>query len=628
MYQLAQITKQLRQAGNFNVPTFANKLLQQYYMKKFYFALAFIISSNFINSQDLQLIDIDSKTIGQELVMKRTATSDGTAIVEANPTDPTRKAIHVTSRRTGTLLRINLTFPTARTLVEYDSITFRIYRNSNDADLRKLQIYFDYVKYYEDSNLVNQGIVNAWTLKTYPINWKSNMTVAIDFGISSEQADYYIDNIELKERKIPVVEAEKSLRKYAAMQNKYIGTCVGNNSNFYSLYYNSPTHIFYKTVNDNFNCVVAENEFKPYAIHSSRYAYNYTNVDKLIAFTDRNNVRLRGHTLIWHSQLPSWMGAGSTGLTNTNNYTRDTLLKIMKEHIINIVSHCRGKVKEWDVVNEPFEGSGALRKSIWQQVIGDDFIDSAFVYAHQADPEAILYLNEYGVEEMGGSKSEAMFNLISKMKNKGIPIHGAGLQCHFSVSGFNPAKVEQNIKRYAPLGLNCIITELDLSLPIAAFGIAENYKQQAINYATLTDIWLRNDNSPTFVMWGFTDLYSWIPSNSGNTRGEALIFDTKYQPKPAYNAILNTIAYKTLKTDVDNITFEKDAFKTIQTSDYIQIVSDETIKRITLFNIAGQCVKTTTNSNEMKISDCKSGIYIIQIETGTSLRSKKMILKK
>jgi endo-1,4-beta-xylanase len=411
------------------------------------------------------------------------------------------------------------------------------------------------------------------------------------------------------------------------MQNKYIGTCVGNNSNFYSLYYNSPTHIFYKTVNDNFNCVVAENEFKPYAVHTSRYVYNFANIDKLIAFSQKNNTRLRGHTLIWHSQLPSWLGAGTNGLTNTNNYTRDTLLKIMKEHITTIVSHCRGKVQEWDVVNEPFEGSGALRKSIWQQVIGNDFIDSAFVYAHQADPDALLYLNEYGVEEVGGSKSEAMFNLISGLKNKGIPIHGAGLQCHFSASGFNPAKVEQNIKRYAPLGLNCIITELDLSLPTAAFGNADYYKQQAINYATLANIWLRNDNSPTFTLWGFTDLYSWIPSNSGNTRGEALIFDTKYQPKPAYNAILNTIADKALKTDVPIIRTKDEAFKIVQTAEYIQVISNDAIKSINLYNLAGQCVKKCSNSIQLSVSDCKHGIYIIQVETALSRHSNKIIIQ-
>jgi|GEM_PF-564995 len=596
-------------------------------MKKFHLALVFAFISILLTAQDLTVIDIDSKTIGEQITMKRTATSDGTATIEANPTDATRKAIHVTSRRTGTLLRLNFTFPAYRSLVEYDSITFRIYRNANDADLRKFQIYFDYQKYYEDATATTQGALNTWTVKSFPINWKSNMTVAIDLGISSELADYYLDNIVLKERKIPTITADKSLRKYAAMQNKYIGTCVGNNSSFYSLYYNSPTHIFYKTVNDNFNCVVAENEFKPYAVHTSRYVYNFSNVDKLIAFTQKNNTRLRGHTLIWHSQLPSWLGAGTDGLTNTNNYTRDTLLKIMKEHITTIVGHCKGKVQEWDVVNEPFEGSGALRKSIWQQVIGNDFIDSAFVYAHQADPDALLYLNEYGVEDMGGSKSEAMFNLISGLKNKGIPIHGAGLQCHFSASGFNPHKVEQNIKRYAPLGLNCIITELDLSLPTAAFGNADYYKQQAINYATLANIWLRNDNSPTFVMWGFTDLYSWIPSNSGNTRGEALIFDTKYQPKPAYNAILNTIAYKALKTDVPAIGFENNALKLIQTSDYIRVATNEFIQRISLYNIAGQCVKSITNRSEIPVVGCKKGIYIIQVETALSRFSNKIIIK-
>lgn len=154
----------------------------------------------------------------------------------------------------------------------------------------------------------------------------------------------------------------------------------------------------------------------------------------------------QGHTLCWHSQLPSWVTAGLNNGVANGIYTRESLMGILKNHITTIVSRYKGKVQQWDVVNEPFnDGSGTLRTSIWQQVIGNDYIDSAFVWAHRADPEAKLYLNEYGSEFTGNTKSNAIYNFLKGIKERGIPITGIGMQCHFTVNTINFTNLDQNI---------------------------------------------------------------------------------------------------------------------------------------------------------------------------------------
>lgn len=282
-----------------------------------------------------------------------------------------------------------------------------------------------------------------------------------------------------------------------------------------------------------FNIVVGENEMKFDSTEPAQNYFNYGGSDAIMWEAERNHQEVRGHTLAWHSQIPSWVS--SDGRKNNNGFTRRQLLDILKNHIYNVVGKYKGKIREWDVVNEVLDddqsvvrtnpGTYKLRPSIWATYIGEEFIDSAFVWAHEADPSAKLYINDYGVEFMGSTKSEAYFNLVKRLQASRIPIDGCGLQCHFTTGQLDTLKLENNIQRYAPLGLNCIITELDIAL--ANPSAPDALENQAKEYAAITRVFLRNENCPTLMVWGISDNHSW-------RQNQPLLFDSGIKPKTAY----------------------------------------------------------------------------------------------
>lgn len=282
-----------------------------------------------------------------------------------------------------------------------------------------------------------------------------------------------------------------------------------------------------------FNIIVGENEMKFDATEPQQNVFNYGGSDAIMWLAERNNAEVRGHTLAWHSQVASWVS--QDGKKNNNNFTRRQLLDILKNHIYNVVGKYKGRIREWDVCNEVLDDDQSivrtnptaykLRPSIWSTYIGEEFIDSAFVWAHEADPEAKLYINDYGTEFMGSTKAEAYYNLVKRLKNDNRPIDGCGLQCHLTTGELDTLKLERNIQRYAAIGLNCIITELDIALanPYAADAL----DRQAKEYGAITRIFLRNANCPTMLLWGISDNHSW-------RQNQPLVFDSSLQPKPAY----------------------------------------------------------------------------------------------
>ncbi|HEY9063096.1 MAG TPA: endo-1,4-beta-xylanase, partial [Pseudobacteroides sp.] len=212
-------------------------------------------------------------------------------------------------------------------------------------------------------------------------------------------------------------------------------------------------------------------------------------------------------------------------------------ISAMNNHITKTMDHFKGKIAEWDVVNEACDDSGnGLRRSVWTNKIGNDFIDIAFQTARKADPNALLFYNDYNIEDMG-AKSNTAYNMIKSMKERGIPIDGVGFQCHF-INGMSASQlnaIEQNIKRYAALGLQVSITELDIRMNDSE-NQTTGFQTQASNYKSLMEIALRNPNVKTFVVWGFTDKFSWIPGTFPGT-GRGLIYDSNLNPKPAYTAL-------------------------------------------------------------------------------------------
>ena len=332
-----------------------------------------------------------------------------------------------------------------------------------------------------------------------------------------------------------------TLRYYADKTEKSIGIALSTYKG-----YDSER----KEAAKQFSMMVCENEMKMETLQPSQGSFSYGSADNLVSLAQQNDMAIRGHCLVWHSQVAGWVS--SDGKKNDKEWTREQALEIMKNHITKVMTHFKGKVREWDVVNECLDDDQSTvrsnpnsydlrQQSVWQRAIGDDYIDSAFVYAHRADPDAILYLNDYGVELQGKAKSLAFYNLAVSLKEKGIPIHGVGLQCHFSIGEVDGVKLNRTIKRFAEAGLLCIITELDMGIPSTT---AANKEEQARIYRMITDIVLNNDNCPSMVIWGTKDNDSW---RSGSN---PLLYDSGMGKKPAWYAVRSALRHRTLASGI------------------------------------------------------------------------------
>lgn len=218
---------------------------------------------------------------------------------------------------------------------------------------------------------------------------------------------------------------------------------------------------------------------------------------------------------------------------------------MLEEHITKVVTHYRGKVFAWDVVNEAFDERGQLKPSIWydRPDIGlaaqhTAYLEQAFRWAHAHDPEALLFYNDGGAETVN-QKSDAIYAMVEHFQRRGVPIHGVGLQTH--IFDLNPdlAGIDANIARFTRLGLQVHITELDVALPVDSNGSAleADLRHQAEIYRSIVNICLAHPGCTAIQTWGFTDKYSWVGSATKHTKGAALLFDRKFLPKPAYDAV-------------------------------------------------------------------------------------------
>ena len=305
-----------------------------------------------------------------------------------------------------------------------------------------------------------------------------------------------------------------------------------------------------------FNMLVAENEMKMEVLQPSQGSFSWGGADQLVSHAQKHNMAVRGHCLVWHSQQPEWL-SGDKGKKNDKNWTRQQALNIMKTHITTVMKHFKGKVTEWDVVNECLDDDQSivfsnpdgykLRPSVWQLAIGDDYIDSAFVYARQADPSVVLYLNDYGVEQQGQAKAVAFRNLAKRLQQRNIPIDGVGLQCHFTIGQVDSVKLARTFSSFTEDGLKCVITELDMGIPSTT---SANLEEQARLYRVITDIVLNNDNCPYMVIWGAKDNDSWRSSSS------PLLYDSGLGKKKAWYAVRSALRHRALlkeQTDIADI---------------------------------------------------------------------------
>ncbi len=288
-----------------------------------------------------------------------------------------------------------------------------------------------------------------------------------------------------------------------------------------------------------FNTITAENAMKWDAMQPTEGNFRWTNADRIVDFALANGMKVRGHTLIWHNQTPSWVfQSGGVAVS------REVLLHRLRNHVNTVVSRYRGKVYAWDVVNEVIDdGSGFYRGSPWFNILGEDFIFEAFRAARAADPNAKLFYNDY--RETDPTKREKIFQLISRLKAQGL-IDGMGMQGHYNIDWPSTDHLTDAINRYASLGLEIHITELDVSIytsqsaPTQAFTNEIALRQRA-TYARFFGVFRRHKSSITNVtFWGVHDGGSWL--NNWPVAGRTdhpLLFDRNHNPKEAYFGVIN-----------------------------------------------------------------------------------------
>jgi endo-1,4-beta-xylanase len=310
-------------------------------------------------------------------------------------------------------------------------------------------------------------------------------------------------------------------------------------------------------VKTQFDTISPENVLKWEVVHPQPGTYDFSQADRYVEFGQQNRMFIIGHNLVWHSQTPKWVFEDGHG----KPVSRKVLLQRMRDHIDKVVARYRGRIGGWDVVNEALNEDGTLRQSPWMKIVGEDYIEKAFRYAHKADPQAQLYYNDYSLENE--AKRKGALELVKKLKAKGVPITGIGLQDHVSLDSPTADQVDTTISEFGKLGVKVMITELDVDLlpwPTAnqtadvslsvdadpklnpySDGLPEEVQQAlAKRYADLFGVYAKHCGLVTRVtFWGVTDKDSW--KNSWPVKGRTnypLLFDREGRPKPAFDAVM------------------------------------------------------------------------------------------
>lgn len=299
-----------------------------------------------------------------------------------------------------------------------------------------------------------------------------------------------------------------------------------------------------------FNSITPENALKIGPVHPAEDQYNWKSADAMIAFAQRNNLKIRGHNLVWHyvSQTPKWIFQD-----NGKQASKALVLQRLKDHITTVVSRYKGKIYAWDVANEVISDrrDEYLRPSDWYTICGEDYIIKAFQWAHEADPNALLFYNDYN--EIDPVKREKIFRLVKSLKDAGVPVHGVGLQAHWAINEPSHGQLDSTLKRFSDLGLQIHITELDISVypkehnarssraedANTAFT-AEKENAQVEKYKMCFELFRKYSKTITSVtFWNLSDKYSWLDNFPVQNRKDyPLLFDQKLKTKKAYQEVI------------------------------------------------------------------------------------------
>ena len=312
------------------------------------------------------------------------------------------------------------------------------------------------------------------------------------------------------------------LREAAAAAGKLIGTAV--QSSFLS------DSRYTSTFSRHFDYVTAEYEMKWDPIELAQGVENFSGGDAIVAYAASQSMKVKGHALIWHGALPGWV----TGLS------APALRTAVENHIRSVVGHFRGRVLAWDVVNEAVadDGSG-LRDTVFRQKLGDTYIADAFRLAREADPQALLFYNDYSGEGLN-AKSNRIYDLVRGLLGDGVPIDGVGLQMHVNaVSPPSTANIAANMRRLADLGLLVNISEMDVRIRDVPGTAQAKLDVQRSVYNSIVAVCVAEPRCHAVTFWGFTDAHSWIDRQFG--ADDPLLFDESYAPKPAFFGVLDAL---------------------------------------------------------------------------------------
>jgi endo-1,4-beta-xylanase len=280
-----------------------------------------------------------------------------------------------------------------------------------------------------------------------------------------------------------------------------------------------------------FTVITAENAMKFAPLRPNRGTFDFAPADRVMEFAKQRDMAVRGHTLACHNQLAEWVGEVPAG----------ERAGILRDHIATVVGRYRGRIEQWDVVNEALDDEAQLRRSPWFEAMGVDYIASAFHWAHEADPQARLFLNDYNVEDVC-AKSDAYYELAQRLLAEGVPLHGFGAQCH-RVVGDPPTSMRENLQRFADLGLEVALTEVDVRIPVAGTEPPSEAQllAQADDYRAIVEAAAAVPRCTSFVLWGLSDAHSWIP-HTFEGFGAAHVLDGSLRPKPAFAAVFPDFA--------------------------------------------------------------------------------------
>nr|AQQ75273.1 GH10 Xylanase [uncultured bacterium]AWD75449.1 xylanase [uncultured bacterium] len=345
----------------------------------------------------------------------------------------------------------------------------------------------------------------------------------------------------------PPAVSEQSLRALAARHNLAIGTAIDMDT------LKNPDEPKYRQIAaSEFSSVTAENVMKWEVLEPERGKYNWGPADELIEFARKNKQQVRGHVLVWHNQLPKWLTEG----VENGTISKTELRELLRKHITTVVKRYKGKIAQWDVVNEaasdPWDSPSTIHyKGFWAQHLGPDYIADAFRWARAADPNALLFYNDYNLEGFGdrgpSDKVQFVYNMVKDLVAKRVPIDGVGIQGHLGTQygNFSTFQVKEVLDAFSDLGLVTAFTEVDVrSLMTQAVQdgdtneINPRLQASASNFSVLLKACLLNKKCLSYTVWGFTDKHSWVPQWFDDPlEGMATLYDESYQPKRAYHEI-------------------------------------------------------------------------------------------